>query len=136
MRLLIMNNKKNLTDIAIEKGDIGYLFNVACSDGNIDYVKEKIKELLPSELEFGLSLAAHDNNVDIVAYILDSNLLNKEAKNSMTNIDNAFMSSLTLKGKPNEVTKYLLEEKGYVPKEDILFWIEENEIDFNTEKYW
>lgn len=131
-----MNNKKTLTDIAIEKGDIEYLFNVACSDGNIDYVKEKITELLPFELEFGLSLAAHDNNVDIVAYILDSNLLNKEAKNSMTNIDNAFMSSLTLKGKPNEVTKYLLEEKGYVPKEDILFWIEENEIDFDTEKYW
>lgn len=130
------NKKKTLTEIAIEKGDIEYLFNVACSDGNMDYVKEKITKLLPSELEFGLSLAAHDNHVDIVAYILDSNLLNKESKNSMTNIDNAFMSSLTLKGKPNDVTKYLLEQKGYIPKEDILFWIEENEIDFDTEKYW
>lgn len=130
------NKKKTLTEIAIEKGDIEYLFNVACSDGNIDYVREKITELSPSELEFGLSLAAHDNHVNIVSYILDSNLLNEKAKNSMTNIDNAFMSSLTLKGKSNDVTKYLLEEKGYIPKEDILFWIEENEIDFDTEKYW
>lgn len=34
------NKKKTLTEIAIEKGDIEYLFSVACSAGNIDYVKE------------------------------------------------------------------------------------------------
>jgi len=131
-----MNKKQTLTKIAIEKEDIEYLFNVACSDGDINYVKEKIRDLKPSEMEFGFRLAAHNNHLDIVKFLLDSNILPLTGRNSMTNIDNAFMSSLTLKGKPNDVTKYLLESKGYIPKEDILFWIEENEIDFDTEKYW
>lgn len=131
-----MKNKKTLIEIAIEKGDIEYLFNIACSDGDINYVKEKIGNLKPSEMEFGFSLAAHNNHLDIVKFLFDSNVLPLTGRNSMTNIDNAFMSSLTLEGKPNDVTKYLLEDKGYIPKEDILFWIEENEIDFDTEKYW
>lgn len=45
-----MENKKTLTGIAIEKGDIEYLFNVACSDGDINYVEETIGKLKPSEI--------------------------------------------------------------------------------------
>jgi len=112
------------------------LFNNACADGNFLSIQENMKKLTKEQMEFGFRLASCYDHVDIVSFFLESNLLSPIATNCSTQEDNAFMSSFSLKRKPNKVTKYLLEERNYIPPESILFWIEENNIKFDTSPYW
>lgn len=116
--------------------DFIWLFNCACSDGNISYVKNNIDRLKPEEIEFGLSLAACNNHVDIVSFILEAGVLLSIAKNCLKQEDNAFMSSFTLQKQANNVTEYLLNSRKYKPREDILIWIEENNIKYDIASYY
>lgn len=112
------------------------LFNNACADGDLEYVKNNIKNISHSQMDFGFRLAATYNHVDIVSFLLDSNELSVIASNCSTQEDNAFMSSFSLKRTSNKVTEYLLKQRKYIPTESILFWIEENNIKFDTTPYW
>lgn len=111
-------------------------FNNACADGDLQYVKNNIISLSRDRIEFGFNLAATYNHVDIVSFLLDSDILSPIANNCSTQEDNAFMSSFSLKRKPNEVTEYLLKQRNYTPPESILYWIDENNIKFDTTPYW
>lgn len=112
------------------KNEKKYLFNIACADGDLKYVKENFKKFKVQEIEFGFRLAANHDRLEIIKFFLNNNIFTENFNNCSTPEDNAFMSSLTLNNKPNKVTLYLLEERNYQPPESILLWIEKNEINF------
>ena len=112
------------------KNENRHLFNIACADGNFEYIKDNYKKFSTKELEFGFRLAATYDRLNIVKYFLENDLLEEIFDNCSSREDNAFMCSLTLSRKENNVTNYLLKERKYVPPETILWWIEENNINF------
>lgn len=118
------------------KNEKKYLFNIACADGDLKYVKENFKNFKVQEIEFGFRLAANHDRIEIIKFFFDNNIFTEDFDNCSTPEDNAFMSSLTLNNKSNNVTNYLLNERHYIPPESILLWIEKNKINFNTNPYW
>lgn len=126
--LVIISKSEKMGNIMKNKQK--YLFNIACADGDFEYIKNNIKNFSRKEIEFGFRLAANHDQLKIVKYFFEFDFLEETFDNCSTPEDNAFMSSLTLNNKPNKVTLYLLEERNYQPPESVLWWIKENKINY------
>ena len=108
-----------------------HMFNCACSDGNLNYIKENLEKIPLERRDFGFRLAVSNDRIDIVKYLLLPGMLNEKSDNCLTQEQNAFISAFPGK-KANSIVRYLIDERKYIPSIDDLCWLQDNDIYFDN----